>query len=194
LRGLFIARRCEHCHGSEGFSAEAAIPNLAGMDRLVMWKQLEDFRSAKRESPVMQKIAGVLSVKDSADLAAYYSMLPSSPDPQDLRAFPQATPGSAHATTAAGLIAAGDAERGIPPCQACHGPVGYKTGAPSLATQNADYILAQLEKFAARTRANDIDMPMRSIAADLTEEERHALAEYYGAGFGQSPASATVHK
>jgi cytochrome c553 len=164
------------------------------MDPLVMWKQLEDFRSAKRESPVMQKIAAVLSGKDSADLAAYYSMLPTSPDPQDTRAFPQAPLRPADTGVAGGLIASGDAGRGIPPCQACHGPVGHKMGAPSLATQNADYILTQLEKFAAGTRANDIDMPMRSIASDLTEEERRALAEYYGAGLGQSPAGATVHK
>ena len=32
-------------------------------------------------------------------------------------------------------------------------------------TQNADYVLSQLEAFANRTRANDINMPMRTIAA-----------------------------
>ena len=48
LRGLLIARRCDRCHGREGFSSNASVPNLAAMDRLVVWKQLDDFRSGKR--------------------------------------------------------------------------------------------------------------------------------------------------
>ena len=61
-------------------------------------------------------------------------------------------------------------------------------------TQNADYLLNQLEAFANGTRANDINEPMRTIAELLTEDERHALAEYYGAGLGLQPASSTVPK
>jgi cytochrome c553 len=65
---------------------------------------------------------------------------------------------------------------------------------PSLATQNGEYVLNQLEMFATRTRANDINMPMRTIAELLTEEERHALAEYYGAGLGLQPAGSSGQK
>jgi cytochrome c553 len=61
-------------------------------------------------------------------------------------------------------------------------PVAYRPGAPTLTTQNAGYILDQIEAFARGTRANDIDMPMRTIAALLTENERHAIAEFTGAG------------
>jgi cytochrome c553 len=89
------------------------------------------------------------------------------------------------------LISFGDGTRGIPPCDACHGPVAYKTGAPSLATQNRDYILNQLEAFAGGTRANDINQAMRTISELLSEDERQSLAEYYGAGFGLQPASAS---
>jgi cytochrome c553 len=56
-------------------------------------------------------------------------------------------------------------------------------------TQNTDYVLIQLEAFANGTRTNDINEPMRTIAALLTEDERHALAEYYGAGLGLQPGS-----
>jgi cytochrome c553 len=70
----------------------------------------------------------------------------------------------------------------LPPCQACHGPVFLKNGAPSLATQNSSYIQEELERFAKGSRSNDINMPMRSIAALLTEDEKQALAAYYGAG------------
>jgi cytochrome c553 len=60
--------------------------------------------------------------------------------------------------------------------------------------QNAEYVLNQLEAFANRTRTNDINEPMRTIAALLTDEERHALAEYYGAGLGRQPGGVEASK
>jgi cytochrome c553 len=125
---------------------------------------------------------------------AYFSKLPIFTDPQDNRIFPQARPEPAHASVASRLVSFGDGERGIPPCQACHGPVAYRPGVPSLATQNADYVLKQLEAFANRTRTNDINEPMRTIATLLTEDERQAIAEYYGAGLGLQPGSSTAPK
>ncbi len=189
FRGMLLAKRCEHCHGAEGFSAVASTPNLAGMDKLSLWKELEDFRSRKRNSRVMQPIAESLSARDVTDLAAYYAKLPFYNDPQDNRAFPQSRPDPNRATVASRLVSFGDGERGIPPCQACHGPVAYRPGAPSLMTQNSDYVLDQLEAFAKHTRANDINLPMRTVAGLLTEDERKALAEYYGAGLGLQPGS-----
>ena len=185
LRGLLIARRCDRCHGHEGFSSSPLVPNLAGMDRLVVWKQLDDFRSGKRSSTVMQPIANSLSLDDSADVAAYYWMMPIAPDPQDDRAFPQSLSDPKHEAVAGRLITKGDGSRGLPPCQACHGPIGFVTGAPSLATQNATYLLEQIEGFASGRRANDINMRMRSVAVQLTDEERRALAQFYGAGLAE---------
>jgi cytochrome c553 len=190
FRGLLLARRCEHCHGLEGFSTMAYTPNLAGLGRLALWKQLQDFHAHKRSSPVMVPIADSLAGRDIADLVAYYSSLPLFSDPQDNRSFPQLQPDFAHASLASHLISFGDGERGIPPCQACHGPVAYRPGAPALMYQNSDYVLNELEAFASRNRANDINMPMRTISALLTDDERHALAQYYGAGLGLQSESA----
>jgi cytochrome c553 len=194
FRGMLLAKRCDHCHGAEGFSPVASTPNLAGMDRLAVWKQLEDFRTHKRLSHAMDPIAESLSPRDEADVVAYYAKLPLFSDPQDNRIFPQTRPDPGHAAIASRLVSFGDGERGIPPCQACHGPVAYRPGVPSLTTQNADYVLNQLESFAGRTRTNDINMPMRTIAELLAEDERRALAEYYGAGLGLQPGSATASK
>ena len=194
FRGMLLAKRCDHCHGSEGFSSVTATPNLAGMNALAIWKQLEDFRSHKRRSRTMEPIAGSLAPRDVADVVAYYAELPIFPDPQDNRVFPQGQPAPGRAAAASRLVTFGDGERGIAPCQACHGPVAFKTGAPSLATQNGDYLFDQMEMFANRTRANDINEPMRVIAGLLTEDERHALAEYYGAGLGLEPAGSTAPK
>ncbi|HEY3618180.1 MAG TPA: hypothetical protein VGK96_15315 [Candidatus Sulfotelmatobacter sp.] len=184
FHGLLLARRCNHCHGEQGFSSVPLFPNLAGEDRLSFWKQMQDFRSGKRTSALMQGIAAGLSVQDSADLAAYYSMLPIASDPQDNRSFPQAMQTPSLASTAIRLIIFGDGQRGIPPCQSCHGPVSYVNGAPPLATQNGSYLLEQLEHFSNGERTNDINIRMRTIARQLTADERTAVSEYYGAGLG----------
>jgi cytochrome c553 len=186
FRGSLIAHQCGHCHGAEGFSAEPLIPNLAGIDRLSIWKQLADFRAGKRTSRVMQPIAALLSPQDSADVAAYFSMLPTFPDPQDNRSFPQTMPDPAQSRLAERFIVFGDGLRGIPPCQACHGPVGHVKGAPPLAAQNGGYLLSQLQHFSDDSRANDINLVMRSIARQLTDEEKAAVSGYYGAGRGPS--------
>jgi cytochrome c553 len=194
FRGMLLAKQCDHCHGSEGFSPAAATPNLAGMDTLAVFKQLEDFQTHKRLSRVMNPIAESLAPRDVVDVAAYYAKVPVYADPQDNRTFPQSQPDHTHEAMALHLISFGDGERGIPPCQACHGPGAFRPGAPSLATQNADYVLSQLEAFASGARVNDINMPMRTVARLLTEEERHALAEYYGSGLGLEPGSSTGQK
>jgi len=189
FRGLLLSRRCNHCHGEEGFSSVPAFPNLAGIDRLSFWKQMQDFRSGKRTSEAMQAIAEGFSGRDAADLAAYYAMLPTASDPQDKRTFPQTMQDPSRATMAIRLIVFGDGQRGIPPCQSCHGPVSYVNGAPPLATQNGDYMEQQLEHFANGSRTNDINIRMRSIARQLTAEEKTAVSEYYGAGLGPGVGS-----
>jgi cytochrome c553 len=194
FRGLLLAKQCEHCHGSEGFSANGQIPNLAGMDRLSLWKQMDDFAWRKRNSAVMSRIAGTLNRTDFADLAAYYSALPASLDPWDKRVFPQALPTPAQSVRAGQLIVLGDVLRGIPPCQSCHGPVGFNRGAPDLSAQNGEYVFSQLRDFGSGSRANDINMPMRSIAGLLSEDEQHALAAYYGSGLGKLPAGAVLSR
>ncbi len=190
VRGMVLARRCEKCHGTEGFSDTGEVPNLASMDKLAFWKQLEDFRTEKRSSPIMQPVAAVLTPQEEADLDAYYALLPAIPDPQDTRVQQPPPLDAATAATASRLVTLGDGTRGIPPCQACHGPVGNVRGAPSLATQNADYILDQLDNFGDGSRANDINLPMRTIAHQLTEPERKALSVYYGSGLGARPGAA----
>src|ERR671924_79825 len=74
-RGAFIALNCTACHGEKGISTQDWIPTLAGMDRFVIYKQLADYRSGKRVGGVMGAIAEVLSPRDAADVAAYYSSL-----------------------------------------------------------------------------------------------------------------------
>ena len=182
--GSFIALNCTACHGEGGGSKSTFIPILAGMDPAVIFKQLDDYRSGKRLWGVMGAIAKALSTLNSADVAAYFAVRP-----KGLVAI--ARGGSLHAKaesdSARRLAFIGDEQRGIPPCTACHGPNGYKIGAPPLAGQHVAYIERQLAAFAQGLRQNDINEQMRAIARQLTPSEMHALAAFYGA-----PESARV--
>jgi cytochrome c553 len=182
--GSFIALNCTACHDEGGGSKSTFIPILAGMDPAVIFKQLDDYRSGKRLWGVMGAIAKALSTQDSADVAAYFAVRP-----KGLVAI--ARGGSLHAKaesdSARRLAFIGDEQRGIPPCTACHGPNGYKIGAPPLAGQHVAYIERQLAAFAQGLRQNDINEQMRAIARQLTPSEMHALAAFYGA-----PESARV--
>jgi cytochrome c553 len=78
------------------------------------------------------------------------------------------------------LVFAGDPKRGIPPCSACHGPGGYKVGAPALQGQQPAYIERQLAAFTQGMRQNDINEQMRTIAKQLTPEEMLEVSVFYG--------------
>lgn len=65
-------------------------------------------------------------------------------------------------------------------CAACHGPDGNSANPawPSIAGQNAPYILKQLEAYKSGSRADPL---MTSQAMPLSEQEMRDLAVYYAA-------------
>jgi len=180
--GGFVAMNCSACHEEPAANASHLIPILDGMDAAVIFKQLADYRSGKRSWGVMNGIAKALTVQDSADVAAYFASLPGGRLHADSgMRIPQGGRSFWQGSTGARLVFAGDQQRGIPPCAACHGPGGYKIGAPPLAGQYTAYIERQLAAFAQDIRQNDIYEQMRAIARQLTPEEMKAVAEFYGA-------------
>lgn len=171
-RGGALAATCAGCHGANGIGASDQFPNLAAQPAAALYKQLADFHSGKRVSPIMQGFAAALTEQQIADLAAHFAALRA---PAALAGVPPR------------LATVGDPARGLVACAACHGPMGHKLGAPELAGQKMAYLQAQLEAFAAGTRRNDINQQMRAVAHELRAEEIGALAQYYGGAAG--PAS-----
>jgi cytochrome c553 len=181
-RGAFIELNCTACHGEGGISRSGIIPTLAGMDAPAMHKQLDDFRSGKRLWGEMQGIAKALSPQASADAAAFFAGLAQGHQQFSLREEePHIAGGLRQSDPAARLVYIGDPGRTIAPCASCHGPAGRKFGAPALMNQQAAYIERQLGSFAQGIRENDIGEQMRVIAKQLTPDEIHALAIFYGA-------------
>jgi cytochrome c553 len=172
VRGAALATNCNNCHGANGVSADAAIPNLAGHSLAALYKQLEDFKGRKRNAAVMGVFVDPLSQQEILDLATHYASLPNS--------FARTDEAARSADPAAKrLVEVGNPMRNIASCAACHGPLGYTPGAPELRGQQRAYLEEQLQAFKAGRRRNDISEQMRSVARELTGEEIAKLAAYY---------------
>ena len=87
FRGSLLVKRCDHCHGVEGFMRPAYHSKSRLPRPACCLEELQGFHYGKQISPVMQPIAAILSARDSADLAAYYSMLPTFPGRKIIAAF-----------------------------------------------------------------------------------------------------------
>lgn len=172
-RGREVAATvCAACHGEKGLS-QSDVPSLAGQSPEAIYKQLHDFRSGARVNPLMTPVAKSLSVADLANVAAYFAAASreyAALGARDYAGEPETDR----------LAREGDSHRRIPACLACHvNGSGGPIETPVLAGQDKDYILAQLNAYAAGTRKNDVYGRMRDVAKKLTPGERAALARYF---------------
>jgi cytochrome c553 len=178
-RGAALATTCNNCHGADGISADAAFPNLAGQSVAALYKQLEDYKSGKRDPMVMGVFVAPLSQQHLLDLATHFASL------RNPFAAAAAMPGSGD-PAARNLIEVGSPMRSIASCAACHGPLGVTTGAPELRGQQRAYLEQQMQAFKAGNRHNDISEQMRSVARQLSGEEIAMLAAYYSSFAGSN--------
>ncbi len=164
---------CGGCHGFDGNSPIAMYPKLAGQNEAYISKQIMDFKANDtRQNAIMLGMSAALSEKDAADIGAYYQAQSVSTAP----AFDEAK-----AVAGREMYKGGDMQKGIPACQACHGPTGAGTagiGYPQLGGQYTEYTLAQLKAFKGGTRKNDDKMLMRSIVEKMSDKEMEAVANY----------------
>ncbi len=162
---------CAACHGVDGNSPLPMNPSLAGQHEAYLLKQLIEYKTGKRNNPIMMGMVANLSEDDMRNLAAYYA----SRAPRPLGAKNKALVEQGRK-----LYRAGDAENATAACAGCHSPNGAGIPAqyPRLASQHADYVATQLKAFRAGERANDPNKMMRATARNLSDKDIAALAEY----------------
>ncbi len=176
---------CSACHGVDGNSLQVAFPKIAGQNETYILKQLKDFKSQKRKDPTMFGMVTPLSDKDMADLAHYYAnnevAVNTEKYDKDLIVLGEK------------LYRAGNKDRNITACQACHGPKGQGIPSakfPAVKFQYIAYTEKQLINFRQaafnkqqntsgnNARENDIAGIMRDVAKSLTNKEIKAVAQY----------------
>ncbi len=70
-----VQKVCSQCHGMKTPAEGAPFPFLAGRDRAYLEMAIKQYRNKVRKSDIMNNIAGSLTDKQIADIAAYYSRL-----------------------------------------------------------------------------------------------------------------------
>ena len=179
--GAAKAATCTACHGLNGNSVNPEWPVIAGQNAAYASDQVKRIRDGLRPVPLMQPMVQNLTDQDIADLSAHFAMQ----TPAGLEADPS------YWEAGKALYLRGDAERGIPACAACHGPVGRgvpAAGFPALQAQYAVYTVKQLNDYASGARYNKdpAGRPqsgpnaamMFTIAERLTPEDRRNVASY----------------
>lgn len=164
-----FAAACVSCHGVGGNSGTAAYPKLAQQHPEYLIKQLQEFKSGKRNNPVMSGLASTLSDSDMKNIAYWVGSqkvkLSFSKDRELV-------------TLGERIYRGGLADRQIAACAGCHSPNGAGIPAqyPRVSGQHAEYTAAQLVAFRDGTRKNSLQMTQ--IAAKLNDKEIRAVADY----------------
>ena len=160
---------CAACHGADGNSAIAANPKLSQQHPEYLVKQLQEFKSGKRNDPVMKGFASALSDDDMKNIAYWVTSKAAKPGfakDKDLVSLGER------------IYRGGIQDRNIAACAGCHSPNGAGIPAqyPRLSGQHADYTVKQLGDFRDGKRGNNAQM--RDVAAKLNDREIRAVADY----------------
>lgn len=160
---------CVACHAEDGNAPLAENPKLAQQHPEYLVKQLQEFKSGKRNNAIMKGFATALSDDDMRNIAYWLTSKPAKAGfakDKDLVAMGER------------IYRGGIADRQIAACAGCHSPNGAGIPAqyPRLSGQHADYTVSQLNMFRDGSRANSIQMTQ--VAAKLNDKEIKAVADY----------------
>jgi cytochrome c553 len=160
---------CVACHAADGNSAIAANPKLAQQHPEYLVKQLQEFKSGKRNNAVMKGFASALSDDDMKNIAYWVT---------SKKAKPGFAKDKALVTLGERIYRGGISDRQVPACAGCHSPngAGLPSQYPRLGGQHAEYTAAQLTTFRDGGRNNNLQMTQ--VAAKLNDKEIRAVADY----------------
>ncbi|MDP1888280.1 cytochrome c [Polaromonas sp.] len=160
---------CVACHAADGNSAIAVNPKLAQQHPEYLVKQLQEFKSGKRNNAVMKGFASALSDDDMKNISYWVTTQ---------KAKPGFAKDKALVTLGERIYRGGISDRQVPACAGCHSPngAGIPSQYPRLGGQHAEYTAAQLTTFRDGGRNNNLQMTQ--VAAKLNDREIRAVADY----------------
>ena len=173
-KGAMLDRNlCSVCHGHGGTTSNELFPQLAGQPAPYFIAQMKAFRDKSRSElnakRFMWGISSWISEEDIQQLAAFYETQP----PVHLGKISD----QAKYDLGKSIFTTGHAEKGVPPCQACHGEKGEgKELTPRLGGQNETYLMRQLKVFYGNERPAAV--AMHEIVKGLAESDIEAIAHY----------------
>ncbi len=167
---------CASCHGPNGISSTAGVPNLAGQRPSYIYSLLKAYQIGGH--PGGHDVANMKLLKFFSDdalvkVAAYYASLDPAQPAAEARATPFIDPVQAGKTAAAA-------------CAGCHGEAGVSAapGIPSLIGQEPQYLVAAMKDYKSGQRQNDT---MKAAVAALSDADMNHIALFFAL---QKPARA----
>jgi cytochrome c553 len=157
---------CASCHGADGISTRAEVPNLAGQRSPYLFIELRAYQSGQRGDATMHNAVKFLNEDALVKVSAYFASL--DPAQPKANAAPAPKPDALQAGRAAATVCAG-----------CHGESGItKTpGMPSLVGLDPKYFIQTLEDYKSGQRKSEL---MKSMAVAVSDANAKNLALYYG--------------
>jgi len=164
--GKQLGFTCLGCHGIEGQRnayPSFRVPRLGGQKPEYLAAALKAYRAGTRPHPTMQAQATSISDEDIENLVAWIG-----------------TYGDARDTATAEQVAGVQAAQ---ICVTCHGVAGaaVQPAPPTLAGQQADYIVHALHAYKDGTRSGNV---MNAFAATLSDADIEMLAKFYSSQEG----------
>ncbi len=156
-QGEAAAAACAACHGADGNSEIPGVPSLAGQQPLYFIAAVRAYLHGSRDIATMESALRGLSKIEMENMALYYA---------------------SQAPVKRAPPAVGDARAGEPlsaQCGGCHGAhgVSHDAATPSLAGQDAQYLVSATKAYRDRTRHHDV------MLADSSDEEIENIAAFY---------------
>ncbi|WP_018948214.1 cytochrome c [Thioalkalivibrio sp. ALMg11] len=170
-RGQELSQSCAACHQADGNSVNPEWPKLAGQHPKYTTKQLEDYKSGRRENALMAGQVANLDEQDMRDLAAYFAE----------QNISSGTADEAVVERGEQIYRGGIPSQNVAACIACHGPNGNgnpEAMFPAVAGQHAQYNADQMRQFRSGDRANDNGRMMRNVARNMSDSDIEAVSQY----------------
>ncbi|MDP1633729.1 MAG: c-type cytochrome, partial [Gallionellaceae bacterium] len=159
---------CAGCHNPDGNSVIPDHPKLAGLDAKYFARQLKDFKSGDRSSPIMSSIIPMVDESEFKALAQYFS---------EQKRSDGVTEKPELAAQGKQIYDEGIIGSAVPACSGCHNEDGSGTDKYArLNGQNPAYVANQLMNFKSGERKNDAKSVMRAVAKRMSDAEIEAVA------------------
>jgi cytochrome c553 len=164
------AAACAGCHGEAGVTTTPGFPSLVALTPQYLTTAMKAYRSGQRQNDTMKSMLAAIGDADINHIALFYALQ---------------KPSRAQ-TPAAGDQQAGRAS--TVGCAGCHGDQGVSSNpaTPSLAGQDAEYLVAALRAYKNGARA---DETMKTLAGPLDDATMKNIAAYYA---GQEPQALNI--
>ena len=161
--GRAASEPCASCHGADGNTTAPGMPTLAGQDAAYLVVSMKSYLEGGRDHETMQQAMTGTNSSIINDMAAFYASQK-----------PLARQVRKPLTTSEWL------QR----CARCHGMRGESSDPriPSLAGQNAAYLVTAMQAYTGNDRGNRI---MHAMSDPLSATDIQRLAEYFES---QTPA------